>query len=134
MEPKSVAEPSHSGRIPPTYDFSTPTSALLTDPGLSLDRQQYMNEIVATAATPKKKRSVKRKTKVSVRKTAKKSTKKANPPKKSMKTAKKISIERGGLMSDIRTASYRSFSTGDTDKASSIQILTLMPPPSRVKA
>jgi hypothetical protein len=49
-----------------------------SDPGLALARQQYMEEMVATTAAPKKKRAVK----------AKVSTRKA-PSKSAKKTAKK---------------------------------------------
>lgn len=65
-----------------------------SDPGLAVARQQYVEEVVATAAAPKKR--AKRTPKKTAKKTAKKAAKKAakTPPKKSAKKTKSPAIRK----------------------------------------
>jgi hypothetical protein len=52
---KAAAMPDPAGRITPAYDLPA------ADSGLALERQQYMEDVVATAAAPNKKRAVRAK-------------------------------------------------------------------------
>jgi hypothetical protein len=96
---KAAAMPDPAGRITPAYDLPA------ADSGLALERQQYMEDVVATAAAPNKKRAVRAKlsplpnkapgkaakTTKPANKTARKSVKQAPKKSAAKKSAKKSS-------------------------------------------